>query len=466
MSTRSNHALALRPLAPLSLIVLAAGCALALSACGETASAPASTAKSAPITKDRAQAKATKAPKSVEGFELPDPDFTGKPSRARSSDPWQSTAEALKAAMVDQDQPVPELAKADTSSTPTSPRRPRSPGLSPVTGLPELPQLSLGQPEAAQDSTPAPAASTDVASSSGPTPHTSADQRPAEITRAQATAHLADSLRPDITAARQPMKAAAPLIALDTIEPGAAAMGLDAIKATVTPDQRRAITAAHEMVSALGNDPNLASANPEALAKTLRQQSDRLAPMSASSTDLTLGTVALCQRVDGFGRYTPVSGTTFLAGRPAAFIVYTEVENFTHQPATGSATQAPDSGWQVELAQSVELHLDSDGTKQFTLPEAIIRDVAKTKRRDFFLVQRVDLPRNLSVGQYNLKIAVRDLPTERVVEHVIPIRVVADPALLTPQSGAASPTPRPKLSAPPQGAPAPARPQSGARPAP
>jgi len=61
-----------------------------------------------------------------------------------------------------------------------------------------------------------------------------------------------------------------------------------------------------------------------------------------------------------------------------------------------------------------------------------VRDRSRTRRRDFYIVQRIDLPANLSVGKYNLKVAVRDrhAPGGAEAEAVVPIQIVADASLL------------------------------------
>lgn len=140
---------------------------------------------------------------------------------------------------------------------------------------------------------------------------------------------------------------------------------------------------------------------------------------------LDVPTIALCQRVDGFGRYTPLPSTTFFAGKPALFILYTEVEHFAQTPEDDSAERQQ---FVTALAQRVELFLDADGTRQFAIPEQSIRERSRSRRRDFYLVQRVELPRTLSVGKYNLKVRVTDQATGQQAERIVPIQVIADPS--------------------------------------
>lgn len=249
--------------------------------------------------------------------------------------------------------------------------------------------------------------------------------RSAAQKRQDAIAELAAQLKPGIDGAKEPLRAAMPLLGLDAISSGAAAGHLELVSRAVTPDQRRSVEAARDLMRSFAADPNLASGDPAAMARLLREKADQLSG-STSPDGLALGTVALCQRVDGYGRFSTLGTSTFVAGRPAAMIIYSEVENFSQtQGPDGANRETPDQ-WRVELGQTIRLYLESDGSEQLVLPESVVRDVASSKRRDFFLVQRVDLPKTLSVGNYHLKIAVRDVASGAIAERVLPIRVVAD----------------------------------------
>ena len=268
----------------------------------------------------------------------------------------------------------------------------------------------------------------------------SPDERTPQQRKQDAVAELATQLKPGIDGAREPMRAALPLIGLETISPGAADTELDTVSRAVTPDQRRALGITRDLFRAFATDPDLATGEPGAMARVLRDKADQLAG-SATHDGLELGTVAMCQRVEGFGRFTPLGVNAFVAGRPAPMIVYTEVENFSQsRTAETPASEAENvEKWRVEVGQTVRLYLDSDGSEQLTLPESVVRDLSISRRHDFFLVQRIDLPRTLSVGNYNLKVAVRDVPSGALAERTIPIRVVADPSAIRDAPGRGAP---------------------------
>lgn len=161
-------------------------------------------------------------------------------------------------------------------------------------------------------------------------------------------------------------------------------------------------------------------------------------PAKAQSGTLDIGAIALCSRVESFGRYAPLTSSTFPAGRAAQMILYTELAGFTQRPDDTGAT----SQYVTELGQSVDLYLDSDGSRQFTIPRQSVRELSRSKRRDFYLVQRVTLPATLSVGRYNLKVRALDIASGQETERSLPIQIVADPAAARPTPAESRSTPR------------------------
>jgi len=166
----------------------------------------------------------------------------------------------------------------------------------------------------------------------------------------------------------------------------------------------------------------------QALASALRETADEI----AGAEHLRITQTALCSRVMGFGRYEELAtSNTFVAGHPHPMIVYVEIEGFAHV-AGGNESRALNSegdppGWVVELSQELNLYHGSDTKPVWTRPPQ--GDLFRSRRRvhDFYLIQEVELPANLSVGGFKLKITVRDKASGDEDEAIIPIRVVADP---------------------------------------
>jgi hypothetical protein len=53
-------------------------------------------------------------------------------------------------------------------------------------------------------------------------------------------------------------------------------------------------------------------------------------------------------------------------------------------------------------------------------------DTSRNKRRDFYLINRIELPSTLSIGRYQLKVIMRDLVSGAEAEAIIPIEIVAE----------------------------------------
>ncbi len=141
--------------------------------------------------------------------------------------------------------------------------------------------------------------------------------------------------------------------------------------------------------------------------------------------------IALCSKVEGFGRFTRME-TAKITGRPVPLLIYTQVDGFAYRTLSGEeAAPVPDDGktqWVVDLGQTVSVYrLNDDGKgsdeQVLYVPEQPCRDVAVGKRRDHFLVQRIDLSPWLVAGKYAVKVTLRDKATglidERVTELVL-----------------------------------------------
>ena len=52
-------------------------------------------------------------------------------------------------------------------------------------------------------------------------------------------------------------------------------------------------------------------------------------------------------------------------------------------------------------------------------------DVSRNRRHDFFVVEMIHLPSNLTIGRYLLKVSVVDQNVNRIAEATLPIKIVA-----------------------------------------
>lgn len=250
-------------------------------------------------------------------------------------------------------------------------------------------------------------------------------KKPVELSprdrRDRLVADLSDTLRAAVRTSPAPLREYAALAALELLSPG------------VTPDPMTVPALTPREIELLGSWRDLFRSVNESLAGTtddagaLADAVDGLARSMSQWKTLGIAHAALCSRVDGFGQFVPLPGSAMLAGRRNAAILYVEAENFTHR---GVADEAGEPGYAVELTQELSLYHDADGLLAWRMPAQEIRDVSKRRRRDFFVVQRIDLPETLSVGAYRLKVTLRDRAAGAIAEQILPIQIVADPALV------------------------------------
>lgn len=132
----------------------------------------------------------------------------------------------------------------------------------------------------------------------------------------------------------------------------------------------------------------------------------------------SIATAVLCSRVQSFGRYDPLPGQTFAADQPIRALVYVEVEGFGDQAAA-------DGQRFVELSQRLALYTENGSNSVWNTDDQTVREVSRRTRRDFYLVQQVDLPRNLSLGTYFLKVTLEDKISKAQTETRIPIIITA-----------------------------------------
>ncbi|MEM1186619.1 MAG: hypothetical protein AAGI53_16640 [Planctomycetota bacterium] len=218
------------------------------------------------------------------------------------------------------------------------------------------------------------------------------------------------------------------LAALDTLDADGLGPWLDPDLALLPPHEQAVAQHLRSLLRELTNNPDT---TPDAIAKA----SDAL----ANTRPIRITRTELCTRVEGFGRFNPLQAKAFLAGRPHRFIVYTESDGFRVTPldADGAPMTEPKPGsaglepaeYRVEISQELLLYHDADGLLAWRRPAEVSTYTARSRVRDFFMVDTVTLPSTLTVGSYHLKVVIRDEVSGSVDEVILPIRVVADPNL-------------------------------------
>src|SRR5262249_49912597 len=101
--------------------------------------------------------------------------------------------------------------------------------------------------------------------------------------------------------------------------------------------------------------------------------------------------------------------------REHQLILYCEVENF--------ASQMTDRGlWQTKLTHEAVLY-DEKGKRMWEQSRTNVTDMARNRRHDFFINQKVRLPSTLSAGRYYLKVSISDQLANRGAQATLPIQI-------------------------------------------
>ncbi len=194
----------------------------------------------------------------------------------------------------------------------------------------------------------------------------------------------------------------------------------------LTDRERELLSAMQTFYTKLGQEL-VRSGDPEALPGAVAELHRSL----TKEPQLHLNHAALTSRVSGFGAYdefkTNDAGRyAFLAHSSQQAVVYMEIEDFTSELNANAE-------WVTELSQQLVIFSDRDGIPVWRQPWQPVVDVTKNRRHDFYIVQVVTFPEQLSVGRYQLKISVRDEKSKAEAEASLEFEMVADPSLTTAQ---------------------------------
>lgn len=117
--------------------------------------------------------------------------------------------------------------------------------------------------------------------------------------------------------------------------------------------------------------------------------------------DLQVPRIELCTAIDGFGLYEPIEPAEFVVGRQNKVLLYIEVDNYkSDRTAAGMYRTLLTVRWSL---------LSKDGQELSSHTDKHIEDLARGRRRDFYLtIGPLPIPRSLSAGEYILKAEIED----------------------------------------------------------
>ncbi|MCA9303923.1 MAG: hypothetical protein KC996_07370 [Phycisphaerales bacterium] len=216
-------------------------------------------------------------------------------------------------------------------------------------------------------------------------------------------------------------------------DPGSSAVALAGLE-TLRPDtlkslteqgllsdaERASLDAVRSMLRSIVGDGSGGGtiASPAAVSEMLaRVQRDLNA-----QAGLKINDAKLCISVSGYGQYEQFPSNTFVAGRTHRAIVYVEMDRFTQKEMAGPDGEVR---YEVQLSQRLELYHIADDLNTWNRKAETDTTISRNRLRDYYLINQITLPPNLGIGKYNLKVVMRDLIANQVVEAIIPIEIVA-----------------------------------------
>ncbi len=187
--------------------------------------------------------------------------------------------------------------------------------------------------------------------------------------------------------------------------------------AQLAPSERAAVVAVHGLVGTLKSGSTGSESGAD-VADALQKSADE----ASAGLPLRITDAKLCTRVTGFGDYAELDVNAFLAGRASPVIVYAQVDRFMSRAGAGGRQI-------VEMSQELNIYHEADGAHCWKRPAQTVTESTRTRRRDFYLTNAIELPSTLTVGKYRLKVTMRDATGGGTAETTIPFSIVADPAL-------------------------------------
>ncbi len=234
-----------------------------------------------------------------------------------------------------------------------------------------------------------------------------------------ASRELADAILAQMPFSMNPADDALALLGLESLVPGVSEA---AIAGGTLSDEEQAYV---ESLLRFMDSVRALELDPDAPVDTAAQVAMDL----SASRPVRIVQAELCTRVEGYGQYTRFPSNKFVAGRGQRVIVYVEIDRIGHEtvsPASGETTPR----FAVELTQKIEVYHASDDVLALATPTLKDRRVGRNRFRDYYVVTALDLPATLSVGEYKIKVTIRDASDDGVSQAVIPLTIVADASAL------------------------------------
>lgn len=179
-------------------------------------------------------------------------------------------------------------------------------------------------------------------------------------------------------------------------------------------DREREVLSAYQDFFAKAGESFSSGAGVDALLK----QTQEVAGTLNAAGQLRIADFRLCSRIVNFGLYDEVESYKFPAMRPTPLLTYVEIEGFKSVPGG-------DGKYVTRVRHELELYTERDGQMVYAWPAAPAEDICGKVRHDFFLPRQIQLPSNLTMGRYRLKVRIIDEQSQNQAESVVAFSIVA-----------------------------------------
>ncbi len=141
-------------------------------------------------------------------------------------------------------------------------------------------------------------------------------------------------------------------------------------------------------------------------------------PAEESTNGLAITKLALCMRVNGFGRYEPFGEGDFKAGSLPLILVYAELTGFVTK-------QEADTRFVVKLTEEMTLADPATNADIWHGDPISLTDVSQSRKVDLFQAQYLPLPNNMPAGRYSLRVKITDQNSGMTTISSLPLTIVS-----------------------------------------
>jgi len=250
-----------------------------------------------------------------------------------------------------------------------------------------------------------------------PQPEAESAERKNLITRKRAAGLLNKTFSEDIKKGKNHLKPYIAKAGLAMIDP-IFTLSIDELT-LLTPQERAYIAAYYDMFTQLGR--NLGSKlNEDADLIYLSTAAERLSDQLNAQQSMKITKLLLCQNITGFGKYEESPNLVFSIHQLPLVQVYIEIANLKSEPG-------PDNQYVIRISKDIRLISQSMSGEEVVMQTAMsATEVSRSIRRDFYISQPLNPPRDLKSGDYLLEVRINDKVSGETATASVPLTVIND----------------------------------------